>query len=114
MFLKVAKECENLEKLNKENRLEEIDFKYLLKLSHQIDKIKDILETKKFGILFSEVIQGYIINKEMELAKIQTRVSNTEIEKKAKLIDWIMNHKEWLFALAGILNSQKIVMKRAL
>jgi hypothetical protein len=114
VFLKVAKECENLEKLNKENRLEEINFEYLLKLSKQIDKIKDILETKKFGVLFSEVIQGYIINKEMELAKIQTRVSNTEIEKKAKLIDWIMNHKEWLFALAGILNSQKIVMKRAL
>jgi hypothetical protein len=114
IFLKVAKECEKLEKLNKENRLEEIDFNYILKLITEIDKIKDFLETKKFGILFSEVIQGYLINKEMDLAKIQVSSSNSEIEKQAKLIDWLMNHKEWLFTLAGIINAQKIVIKRAL
>ena len=40
--------------------------------------------------------------------------SNTEIEKKAKLIDWIFNHKEWLFMLAGSINAQIIVIKRSL
>ena len=50
----------------------------------------------------------------MDLAKIQVSSSNSEIEKQAKLIDWLMNHKEWLFTLAGIINAQKIVIKRAL
>ncbi|WP_456480712.1 motility associated factor glycosyltransferase family protein [Nautilia sp.] len=113
VFLDVAKECENLEKLKEENRLEEIDFKKLLKLSKKIDKIKDILETKKLSVMYGETIQSYLVNKELDLAKIMVRPSNTELEKKAKLIDWIMNHKEWLFMLAGSINAQIIVVKRA-
>jgi hypothetical protein len=41
------------------------------------------------------------------------RPSNTELEKKAKLIEWIMQHKEWLFMLAGSINAQKIVVLRS-
>ncbi|GAB6074224.1 motility associated factor glycosyltransferase family protein [Nautilia lithotrophica] len=113
VFLQVAEECENLEKLKDENRLEEINFDKLIKLSNKIDKIKDIIETRKLSIMFGETIQSYLVNKELDLAKIMVRPSNTEIEKKAKLIDWIMNHKEWLFMLAGSINAQIIVVKRA-
>ena len=113
-FLKVAKECEHLETLNKENKLEEIDYNYLLKLSQEIDKIKEKIETKKVKILYGDVIQSYLVNKELDLAKIIVKPSNTEIEKKAKLIDWIMNHKEWLFMLAGSINAQKVVIKRSI
>ena len=113
VFLQVAKECENLEKLKNENKLEEINYDKLIKLSNKIDKIKDIIETKKLSIMFGETIQSYLVNKELDLAKIMVRPSNTEIEKKAKLIDWIMNHKEWLFMLAGSINAQTIVVKRA-
>ena len=113
VFLQVAKECENLEKLKNENKLEKIDFDKLVKLSNKIDKIKDILETKKFSIMFAETIHSYLVNKELELAKIMVRASNTELEKKAKLIDWIFAHKEWLFMLAGSINAQIITVKRA-
>jgi len=113
-FLKVAKECEKLEKLNKENRLEEIDFEKLLQLSKDIDKIKEKIETKKMKILYGDVIQSYLVNKELDLAKIIVKPTNSEIEKKAKLIDWIMNHKEWLFMLAGSINAQIIVIKRSI
>jgi len=113
VFLQVAEECENLEKLKDENRLKEINFDKLIKLSNKIDKIKDIIETRKLSIMFGETIQSYLVNKELDLAKIMVRPSNTEIEKKAKLIDWIMNHKEWLFMLAGSINAQIIVVKRA-
>jgi len=113
VFLEVAKECENLEKLKNENRLEEINFDRLVKLSSKIDKIKDIIETKKLSLMYGETIQSYLVNKELDLAKIMVRPSNTEIEKKAKLIDWIFNHKEWLFMLAGSINAQIITVKRA-
>jgi len=112
-FLAVAKECEKLELLKEQNRLEEINYEKLLKLSNKIDKIKDIIETKKFALIFGETIESYLVNKELDLAKIMVRPSNTELEKKAKLIEWIMQHKEWLFMLAGSINAQLIVAKRA-
>jgi len=114
LFLKVAKECETLEKLNKENALEKINYDRLLKLSNQIDKIKTKIESKKFKILYGDTIQSYLVNKELDLAKIIVRQSDTQIEKKAKLIDWIMQHKEWLFMLAGSINGQKIIIKRSI
>jgi len=113
VFLEVAKEYEKLEKLNKENKLEQINFDRLIKVTKKIDKIKDIIETKKFSIMYGETIQSYLINKELDLAKIIVKNSDTEIEKKAKLIDWIMNHKDWLFMLAGSINAQRIVINRA-
>jgi hypothetical protein len=114
LFLKVAKECENLEKLNKENKLEKINYNKLVKLSDAIDKIKSKIETKKARTLYGDVIQSYLVNKELDLAKIIVKPSDTEIEKKAKLIDWIMQHKEWLFMLAGSINAQRIVIKRSI
>jgi hypothetical protein len=42
------------------------------------------------------------------------RPSNTDNEKKEKIIDWLIAHKEWLFMLAGSINAQIITIKRAL
>ncbi|WP_457564613.1 motility associated factor glycosyltransferase family protein [Caminibacter sp.] len=114
VFLEVAKECENLERLKDENRLEEIDFNKLYKLTKKIDKIKDMIEKEKFSLLFGDVVQSYLVNKELDLAKIMVRPADTEIEKKAKMIEWVMQHKEWLFMLAGSINAQRIVIKRSI
>ena len=113
-FLEIAKEFEKIEKLYLEKKLDKVNFDKLYKLSKKIDKIKDIIETKKFSLMFGEVIQSYLVNKELDLAKIMVRASNTEKEKKEKLIEWIDHHKEWLFMLAGSINSQIIVIKRSL
>ena len=114
LFLKVAKESETLIELNKKNQLEKIDFKKLIKLSNEIDKIKYLIEEKTFFNMYGEAIASYLINKETSLAQIQLKNTKTDMEKKAKLIDWIMNHKDWLFMLAGIINSQRIAVIRAL
>jgi len=114
VFLKIAKECEILETLNKKNQLEKIDYNRLTNLSNEIDKIKTKIESKKFRILYGDVIQSYLVNKELDLAKIIVKDTPTPIEKKAKLIDWIMQHKEWLFMLAGSINAQIIVIKRSI
>ena len=113
LFLEVADEFENLVYLNQNNQLEKIDFKYLKELSNKIDDIKLKIEDKEFLQMYGETISSYLINKEIDLAQIQVKYASTDIEKKAKLIDWIMNHKEWLFMLAGSINAQLIVVKRA-
>ena len=113
-FLQIAKECDKLEKMSKEERLKKSDFNKLIKLTKKIDKIKDIIETRKFSLLYGETVQSYLVNKELDLAKIMVRPSDTDIEKKEKIIDWLFEHKEWLFMLAGSINAQLIVTKRAL
>ncbi len=114
LFLKVVKECEKLEELKEKNRLEKIKYDRLMRLSNEIDKIKAKIESKKFFAMYGEVVQSELVHREMELAKVQVSPSNTEIEKKAKLIDWIMKHKDWLFTLAGSINAERLVIKRAL
>ena len=113
-FLKVAKECDNLISLNENNQLDKIDFKYLGDLSKEIDDIKELIEDEEFFKMYGETITSYLINKETDLAKIQVLNPKDEMHKKAKLIDWIMNHKDWLFMLAGSINAQIIITKRAL
>ena len=36
---------------------------------------------------------------------MQVKRVKTEEEKQAKIVDWIMKHKEWLFRLAGAVDS---------
>jgi hypothetical protein len=112
-FLQIAKECDKLEKMSTEEKLAQ-DFNKLIKLTKKIDKIKDLIETRKFSIMYGETIQSYLVNKELDLAKIMVRPSNTENEKKEKIIEWLIAHKEWLFMLAGSINAQIITIKRAL
>ncbi len=114
LFLKIAKECEKLEKFKNENKLDKINHDRLIRLSDEIDKIKTKIETKTFYSQYGEVVQSSLMHHEMELAKIQVAPSNTEIEKKAKLIDWIMKHKYWLFELAGTINAERIVIERSI
>jgi hypothetical protein len=115
LFLEVAKVFEELVELKDKNELEKIDFDKLYKISDKIDKLKEkIVDSKKFGYIFAETVQSYLIQKEMILALIAVQNPQTEIEKKAKLIDWIMNHRDWLFNLAGSINAEIIVVKRAM
>jgi hypothetical protein len=112
-FLEVAKECDKLEKLSKHEQLN-YDFQKLINLTQKIDKIKTLIESKKFSLMYGETIQSYLVNKELDLAKIMVKPTNTESQKKEKIIEWLFEHKEWLFMLAGSINAQIVVIKRAL
>lgn len=112
-FLKVAKMTELFEKLNEENRLEEIDFDEVQQLINEIDDIKDYFLDEKFNRVFYDIIQSYIIHQELEIAKIMVSHVTEEMAKKAKLIDWIYAHKYWLFSLAGGINAIIEITKRA-
>lgn len=114
VFIEVAEAFDELVMLNQRNELEKINFKKLQKLSDKIDKIKTKIESKTFMQCYGETVVPYLANKETDLAKIQVQNPTTDLEKKAKLIDWIMNHKDWLFNLAGSINAQIIVIKRSL
>jgi len=114
VFLDVMEKIENLEKLNKEKDLEKIDFDELTNTISKIDKIKDILETDKVLLKFNNITNPLIVSAELELARIMVRNSEKEIEKKVKLIDWIYEHKSWLFFLAGAIENIIFIIEKNL
>ncbi len=101
IFLKVMQMTEELEQLNKKNKLEKINFKKMDKLLEEIDDIKNLFLEDKFIKIFSDAVQSYIVHQELEFAKIATRPMRTAIDRQVKQIDWLYAHKFWLFSLAG-------------
>jgi len=114
LFIKIQEVSEKLVELNETNRLEEIDFEYLQSLSDELDLIKDLIDNKLFNRMFFDTIQSFMINLEIDLAEVYTSITTTDIEKKAKLIDWVMRHRYWLFVIAGGLDAQFTTITRAL
>lgn len=101
LFLDVAKECERLESLNKTGKLEKINFEKVKKLLERIDILKEVSATETFRRMFWDTTQSYILSQELDLAVIAVKPFKTEIEQKAKMIEFLFAHKAWLFMLAG-------------
>jgi len=112
VFLEVMAVIEELEQLNRDKDLEKIDFDKLATTISKIDTIKDIYETDKVVKKFTNITNPFIVNAELELARIMVSSSDKEIDKKVKMIDWIYEHKSWLFFLAGALDNIITIMER--
>ncbi|MCI5969117.1 motility associated factor glycosyltransferase family protein [Helicobacter sp.] len=113
-FLRVVKMTEELERLNRENKLEEIDFKEMESILDKIDSIKEFFREDIFIKVFSDAVQSYIVHQELEFAKIVVRQVHTTIDKQVKQIDWLYAHKFWLFSLAGGMDATLEVAKRSI
>ena len=111
VFLEVMKEIDILETLNRDEDLEKIDFDRLIQVISHIDDIKDIYENDRVLMKFGNITNPFIVNAELELATIMVRVSDDEMEKKVKMVDWIYAHKSWLFFLAGAIENILFILK---
>ncbi len=112
LFLDIVQEIERLEKLNEANELETIEYDTLITLSERIDQIKEKVESLEFSKMYTDTVQSYIFHQELELAKIVVKNTESDIEKKAKLIEWIIAHRYWLFSLAGGIEAQLTAITR--
>lgn len=113
LFIEVAEVVDELIELNKTNKLERINYSKLAKLNTKIDGIKSVFEEPLFQRLFLDTCRSLLIHQELDLAYIQAADITCEDDKKAKMVDWIMKHKYWLFTFAGAINAQRDIVKRA-
>jgi len=113
-FLIVQKFSEELVHLNESKQLDKIDHTKIDCAIRKIDFIKRIFETKDFHLMFYDALQTTVIHHELNLATIHTKIPKDEFDKKAKKIDWMMSHREWLFEVAGTINAQRDVYARAI
>jgi len=110
LFLKVTKECEHIDSIDKKD----VDYNSILKLIDEIDEIKVEVESLEFSKMYIDTVQSYIYHQELNLAKLMVENSKTDEEKKDKLIKWLQIHKYWLFSLAGGINAQLYAVERGL
>lgn len=113
LFLEVAGICDELEKLNKDEQLEKADFDAIAAVLEKVDQFKILFDDNNFKKTFWETVRSLIVHQEMEIAKIVVQNHKTEEERKARNVEFLFAHKYWLFSLAGGIDSQLEVMKKA-
>ena len=104
LFLELAKQVELAKELKEQGKDEQIDFGSLQKISAKLDKIKELFEDKLFMDTYYTITSSFIHNQELELTAIKVRPSNTDEEKKEKLLEWVSVHGHWLFSIAGMIS----------
>lgn len=105
VFLKVAKLCEEMERLNENGELKELNYKRLEKALEEIEEIKMFFKEPVFSSLFVDALQSYIFHQELDIAKVLVKNAQDEMQKRAKQIELIFLHRYWLFSLAGGMDS---------
>jgi len=113
-YLKVAEAWDIFVYLNKTNQLDKIDWDKMNKIVDDIDKTKDLLNEATFQKLFFDVIQSLLVNLELNLAEVQVKKVVTLEERQAKMADWIMKHREWMFVIAGAIDTVVQTMENEL
>ena len=104
LFLELAKQVELAKELKEQGKDEQIDFGSLQKISAKLDKLKELFEDKLFKDTYYAITSSFIRNQELELTTIKVRPSNTDEEKKEKLLEWVSVHGDWLFSIAGMIS----------
>ncbi|MBD3805848.1 MAG: motility associated factor glycosyltransferase family protein, partial [Sulfuricurvum sp.] len=112
LFEKVATVIQKLDKSKARTNLDQVDYDELASLMGEIDEIKAKFEEKEFVDIFIDATQALIIHYELEIARIQVRPIQNDDDRRLKMIDWIYAHHPWLFALAGIMEAELIVIRR--
>ncbi|WP_456449508.1 motility associated factor glycosyltransferase family protein, partial [Hydrogenimonas sp.] len=105
VFLEMMEALETVEELHEKGAWERIDFDRLQIIVEKIDEVKAMYDDENFSSIFFDLIQPFIMHQELELATIQVRDAKTEMDKKAKILEWIYAHKGWLFSFAGSIDN---------
>ena len=104
LFLELARQVELAKELKEQGKDEQIDYNSLQKISAKLDKLKEFFENKLFKDTYYTITASFIRNQELELTTIKVRPSNTDKEKKEKLLEWVSVHGHWLFSIAGMIS----------
>ncbi len=112
-FIKVQEASEGFVELLENDELDKINFDELTLLMNEIDKIKSFIEDDEFYLLYFELMQSHILHMEFDFVQISSKKVTNEEEKKAKMVEWIMAHRLWLFNFAGGLNEEREVIIKA-
>ena len=112
-FLDLAALCDKIEDLIKQDKRDAIDMGEVHAMTGRIDAFKDLFDDPDFKRSFWDTVRSFIVHQEMEIAKIVAQAYDKGVDPNTRNIDFLLAHKYWFFSLAGGLDAQLQVMKRA-
>jgi hypothetical protein len=105
-FLVVAKACEKLEGLDMERALKIFDIGETMLLLDTISNIrKHIEESPIYNAFFVNITQSILYVQEMKLAEIKVMYVDNPTTNQTKALQWILEHRYWLFSLGGAIDN---------
>jgi hypothetical protein len=114
-FLNVQHASEKFVEMKEKENLDTIEQDELIDLMDEIDHVKSLIDSAGEGAgLYFDTIQSFLLHYELELAKTMIRPVRSQEEKTAKMVEWIMQHRYWLFSVAGSINAERLTVIRAL
>lgn len=113
LYEDLMKFCNETVSLNNQGKTSEIDFDMMEELTNRIEKIKDKFKEPKFYDIFWEIVQSFVLSQEMIIATILVKPVSNEIERQVKMIEFLFAHRQWLFMLAGAIDTTMVVINRA-
>lgn len=113
IFLEVQHACEQFVAYRDAGTLEKITMEELGRLTDRIDEVKGLTEDLRFQQLYFQILQSSLLHYELDFSAIQAKVVANDDEKKAKLLEWVMAHRYWLFAFAGQIDAERQILIRA-
>ncbi len=114
VFIHVQEASEHFVECLEESLLDDIDLDDLKVLMGELDGIKAFIEEEMFYSLYFDLMQSLVLHMEFDFVKIRSKKVTNDEEVKAKMVEWIMAHRLWLFSLAGGLNEEREVLLKAI
>ena len=87
--------------------LENKNYDKLKEILSKIDKIDKKLESKEFENSYYHVTVSLIENSKIEFTKIMSNATKNDEEEQRKMLEMANARKNWLFALAGMINATR-------
>ncbi len=113
LFTKVAQKTDELDAVDALHNYDSVDFNAIANLMYEIDDVKTYFDEQEFVDIFIDATQALIVHQELELAKLQVRPIVNDDAKRAKMLEWIYLHKQWLFTLSGLMEAVVIAIQRS-
>jgi hypothetical protein len=101
-----------LEEMKQEDQLAKGDFKAIMKINARIDEAKKILQDPSFMKYFWDSLRAMVVNLELNIAKITTKIPTNEKEQKEKHLDYLFAHRFWLFSVKGAIEAQLSILEK--
>ncbi|MDR2151986.1 MAG: DUF115 domain-containing protein [Helicobacteraceae bacterium] len=101
-----------LEQKSREEQIKESDFGAIAAINARIDEAKKILEDPLFMKYYWDSLRAMVVNMELNIAKITTRIPTNEAEQKERLLDYLFAHRLWLFSVKGAIEAQLAILAK--
>ncbi len=104
-FVRIADACKVFENLSLDEAIDAMDTQTTIQMLDEISSIRDtIMQSRVYSEFFASLAQSLLYLQELDLAQIKVMYVDNPRDNQIKAIQWILNHRYWLFSLSGIIH----------